>query len=1042
MMRKFLLAGIIITGWLFLSSNALQAQTVSGTVLADDDGTPMVGVTVSNETTKQKVSTNPSGYFAINAEKGQVLMFTFVGYTAKTVTVAGDGKMISVRLVQGASDMDNVIVTGYGQARDKRGLAYQAPIVGGEDLADTRRDNFLNALAGRVPGLQVTSTSGLPGASAQIMLRSGTSIGGNNSPLFVVDGMPVNDGGLNQEDLAQSSSTAFANRNSDYSNRIADINPNDIENVVILKGPEATAQYGSDGASGAIVITTKKGAAGRTSISYNNSFSVSNVYRYPQLQEVYTRGSDGVYDPNSYNTSYGYRFFGPKYPEGTVFYDNMRNFFQTAFSQKHNISMTAGTNLLNYRLSAGYSNSGGVVPNTSLKNFTFNIAASAQLRQNITLQTDFYYTNSNNDKAPKGAGSYYLNLMTYPRNVDASQYMNPDGTRKTIRNVAPSAELNNPFWDVYKNRSNDQTNNTRGNINLKVGIIKGLTATGIVGLNTFTTNGYLVYHPYSREYYSVGGFISTYNRVFLGISGTGRLNYRFNIKNKVSNDVYLGAYFENNVTKTNSQRGEGFYEPDFISINNTDPTKRLATLQQSETRKVRQYAGYTLGYDNILYVTLTGTREGVSTFMSKFKNKQPFFNYGSISGSFILSDLAPIKESTKGWLSFAKLRASYATTGKGPYSPYIIDNSFNSVVSTGGGYALGVTGNNYDLHPEISKNLELGGEIKFFKNRLGIDIAWFNNDVKDNIYSTRVSYASGFILRYVNGGTLNAKGWDIQLTGQPVKSKNFDWDVIVNFDKSRSIVKKLPGDLPFYYDSDTWVMGNVRSQVGAGQSLATLSGTNYEKNNKGQLLISPTTGLPTQAIADFSVIGDRQPDFKMGIINNFGYKNVGLSFNLDVRKGGDVFNANELMMTIMGVSKRTLDREQPRVIQGILKDGLENTDNPTVNTIAINPYFRSSYYNGIFAEADYIENVNWLRMRDITLSYKFGSKVLIRQKIVRSASIYATATDVFLITNYSGIDPNVNALNSSNARGYGGAGIDFGAIPNPRTYNFGLKLGF
>lgn len=1041
-MRRFLFLKTLLICFLFLASGETFAQTVSGTVLADDDGTPMVGVTVSNENTKQKVTTNASGYFAINAEKGEVLLFSFVGYTSKTLTVAGDGRMVSVRLVQGASDMDNVIVTGYGQARDKRSLAYQAPVVSGEDLADTRRDNFLNALAGRVPGLQVTSTSGLPGSSAQIMLRSGTSIGGNNSPLFIVDGMPVSDGGLNQEDLAQSSSTAFANRNSDYSNRIADINPNDIESVVILKGPEATAQYGSDGASGAIVITTKKGAAGRTSITYNNSFSVSNVYRYPQLQEVYTRGSDGVYDPNSYNATYGYRFFGPRYPEGTVFYDNMRNFFQTGFSQKHNVSMTAGTSLLNYRLSAGYSNTGGVVPNTSLKNFNFNISASAQLRKNILLQTDFYYTNSNNDKAPKGAGSYYLNLMTYPRNIDGSQYMNPDGTRKTIRNVAPSAELNNPFWDVYKNRSNDQTNNTRGTVNLRVGLAKGLSATGIVGLNTYSTNGYLVYHPYSREYYSVGGFISTYNRVFLGITGTGRLNYRFTIKDKISNDLYAGAYFEDNQTKTNSQRGEGFYEPDFISINNTDPTKRLATLQQTETRKMRQYAGYTFGYNNILYLTFTGTREGVSTFMSKFRNKQPFFTYGSASGSFILSDLAPIKASTRGWLSFAKLRASYATTGKGPYSPYIIDNSFNSTVSTGGGYSLGVTGNNYDLHPELSKNLELGIEAKFFKNRLGFDIAWFNNDVKDNIYATRVSYVSGFILRYVNGGTLNAKGWDIQLTGQPVKSKNFDWDIIVNFDKARSIVKKLPGDLPFYYDSDTWVMGNVRSQVGAGQSLATLSGTNYERNDKGQLLISPTTGLPTSTIADFSVIGDRQPDFKMGIINNFGYKNVGLSFNLDLRKGGDVFNANELMMTIMGISKRTLDREQPRVIQGILKDGLENTDNPTVNTIAINPYFRSSYYNGIFAEADYIENVNWLRMRDITLSYKFGSQVLSRQKIIRSAVVFATATDVFLITNYSGIDPNVNALNSSNARGYGGAGIDWGAIPNPRTYNFGLKLGF
>jgi len=1040
MMRKLFLLKVLLIILAFAYPDNLKAQVVSGTVLADDDGSPLIGVTVANENTNLKTVTSSSGTYAINAEKGHILTFTFVGYLTKTVKVE-DNKTVSIRMVQGGTDLDNVVITGYGQARSKRSLGYQAPSVKGEDLASTQRDNFLNSLAGRVPGLQVTSTSGLPGASAQIMLRAGTSIGGNNAPLFVVDGLPVSDGGVNQEDLAQSSGTAFANRNSDYSNRIADINPNDIESVLILKGPEATAQFGSDGASGAIVITTKKGRAGRTALNYNNSFSFSEVYRFPQLQEVYTRGSDGVFDPNSYNATYGYRFFGPKYDEGTQFYNNIKNFFQTGKNQRHGISLTSGTNALNYRLSAGYFSSTGVVPNTALEQFTFNISANAQLRKNIMLQTDIFYTNSNNDKAPKGQGTYYLNLITYPRDIDARVYMNPDGSRRTIRNVAPSAELNNPFWDVYKNVSNDQANNMRGNVNLKIGIAKGLTATGIFSLNTISQNGLLLYHPYSREYYTQGGLISTYQSDALNLTGTGRLDYRLVLAKKFSNDFYAGTYFEDNYAKINSQRGERFYEPDFVSINNTDPTTRLSTLQEREIRKLRFYGGYTFGYDNLLFVTLTGTREGVSTFMSKFRDQQPFFNYGSASTSFVFSDLS-FMQAAKNWLSFGKLRASYATTGKGPYSPYVIDNAFRSVTSTGGGYAFNVTGNNYDLKPEISTNIELGGEAQFFGKRLGIDVAWFRNDVRDNIYATRTSYISGTILKWVNGGQLTAKGWEVQLTGQPIRSKNFNWDIIVNFDKAKAIVNKLPGDLPFYYDSDTWVFGNMRSQVEVGQSLATLSGYDFERNNKGQLLISPTTGLPTASIATFRAIGDRQPDFKFGFINNLSYKNVALSFNLDLRKGGDVFNANEMMMTIMGVSKRTLDREQPRVIQGVLKDGLENTDNPTVNTIAVNPYFRSSYYNGIFAEADYIEKVNWMRLRDITLSYRFREALLSRTRVIRTASIFITGTDLFLITNYTGMDPNTNALNSSNARGYGGAGIDWGSIPTPRTFNFGLKLGF
>jgi TonB-linked SusC/RagA family outer membrane protein len=1040
----------VLTLWMLLMlSNVVLAQEkpVSGTVLSDDDGTPVIGATVTNTATNKRTQTNTAGYYSIAAEKGHNLTFTFVGYSSKSITVE-DNQLINIRLVVSDKDLQNIIITGYGQAKNKRELSYQATTVKGEDLAQTKRDNFLNGLAGRVPGLTVTSTSGMPGASTQIMLRGGTSIGGNNQPLFVVDGMPLSNGSVDQNDLSSASSTALpgtanlslSNRNSDYTNRIADINPDDIESVTILKGPEATALYGSDGASGAIVITTKKGASGKTKITYSNNFSISEVYRYPNVQQVYSRGTNGAYNPAAYGL-YGYTFWGPKYDEGTTFYNNIKNFFQRAFSQQHNISLEAGTNELNYRFTAGYSNFGGVVPNTSLARYNFRFSAFAQLSKQIKLNTTWAYTASNNNKASKGPGTFYTNLMTYPTDVDARDYMNPDGTRKSIRNVSPSLELNNPFWDVNKNKSNDKNYNLSGNVNLSGTIAKGLTATAIVGINQFTTLGTLVYHPYSREAFSLGGYMSTYEQVYNSINGTARVNYRNTINKKFTNDFYVGTFVENNQSVFNSQRGEKFFETDFISINNTDPTSRDAKLSQNETRKIRFYGGYTFGFNNLLYISATGTREGVSTLTSKFYNKQPFFNYGSLSASFIFSDLE-FMESTKSWLSYGKLRASYASTGKGPLGAYIIDNSFQSVVSTGGGFALGVTASNPGLRPEFSKNLEIGGELKFLRNRIGIDVAYFNNSVKDNIIANRISYATGGILRWVNGGELSSKGWEVQLTANPVKSNKVNWNVTVNYDKARSIIEKLPGDLPFYYDSDTWVFGSVRSQVGVGQSLANLSGFTFEKNDKGDLLISPTTGLPIQSLTDYVPIGDRQPDFKVGVINSLTYSNFSLSFNLDFRKGGDVFNANEMMMTINGTSPRTLDREQPRVITGVYKDGFENSDHPTVNTIAINPYFRNNYYNGSFAESDYIESVNWMRMRDITLGYQLSSKLLKRQKVVKSASIYVTATDVFIVTNYSGMDPNVNVLNSSNTKGYGGAGIDYGAIPSPRAINFGVKLGF
>ncbi len=493
----------------------------------------------------------------------------------------------------------------------------------------------------------------------------------------------------------------------------------------------------------------------------------------------------------------------------------------------------------------------------------------------------------------------------------------------------------------------------------------------------------MFYHPQSKAALTIGGFIGTYEQIFKGLNGTGRLTYRKTIANKFSNDFYVGSYFENNNSSLNSQRGERLLEPTHNSINNTDPTSRDSRLQQFVTRKVRFYGGYTFGYDNLAYITLTGTREGVSTLTSKYKDKQPFFNYASISGSFILSDLQFMKPLK--WLSYAKLRTSYASTGKGPIRPYIIDWTFQPQNSTGGGYALGVTLNNFDLTPEFSNNFEVGGEAKFLNNRIGIDVAYFKNRVKNQIIANRMSYATGGILKFVNGGSLLAEGWEIQFTAAPFRNKTFSWDITVNFDKARTIIEKMPGNLPFYYDSDTWLYGNVRSQVGVGQSLGNLSGNTYNKTKSGELLISPISGLPTTADLSWASIGDRTPDYKFGIINTLNYKDIFLSFNLDIRKGGDVFNANEMMMTILGVSKRTENREDPRVVQGILQDGLENTETPTKNTIAITPYFRSSYYSSTssISDADYVESVNWLRMRDITLGYQLPASIIKKAKSVQ-----------------------------------------------------------
>lgn len=1019
-----------------------QEKTISGTVLSNDDGTPMQGVTVSNVATGKKTQTNQAGYYSIAGASGQRLTFTFVGFVSQTVTI-GDG-LVNVRLVSSENELGNVIVTGYGQKRNKRELSYQTPVVKGEEIAQTRRDNFLNSLAGRVPGLTVTSTSGLPGSSAQIILRGATSIGGNNQPLFVVDGVPLDNSTLNQESLIPASNTAatgFANRNSDYTNRIADINAEDIEEVVILKGPEATALYGSDGASGAIVITTKKGGTGRMRISYDNSFRMDEVYRFPQIQKKFSRGTNGIYNPEAYSTIYGFRYFGPEYDEGTQIYDNIGNFFVRSFSQQHNLSVEAGNAESSIRFSTGYLQSSGVVRNTGYDRFNFRLTGQTKLGKKMNLTSTWAYIVSNNDKVPKGAGTYYNNLITFPHDIDASDYVNPNGTRKIVKNTLDlTTEFDNPYWDVNKNKSNDKTDRLTGTINWSADPTKWLNLSTIVGVDHFTTEGFYLTHPQSRYGFATRGFLATYVQNYRNINGVARATFKKTFAKKFTNTLSTSFYIESGKRSINSQRGEQFYEPDFVSINNTLPTTQAAKVTREEIRKVRAFANYTFGYNDIVYINVSGVREGISTLASKLYDTQPMFNYGSASASFIFSDL-PVFKSMSSWFSYGKLRVSYATTGKGPIVPYRIDPQFVAAASTGGGLVLDVFASNRNLRPERSRNFEAGAELQFLKRRISLDFAYYIISSKDQIVANRLSYGTAGVLKYINGGEVQNKGIEIQLKANVVRGKEFTWDATVNFDRNRGIVKKMPADLPLYYDSDTWVFGAVRSEVSVGTSVTNLVGFAFQRNNAGQLLISPTTGLPINTTTYIN-IGDRTPDFKMGVINAFTWKDLTLSFNLDIRKGGAVFNGQEAMMILTGTSVNTLDRLQPRVIEGVLADGLQNTANPTKNTITIVPYYRNDYYDGAFAEGDFVEDVNWLRMRDITLGFRLPEKMIKRQKIVRQLQFFVTATDVFMITNYSGMDPNVNALNASTARGVGGAGIDYGAIPNPRGLNFGLKAQF
>ena len=1014
--------------------SSAQEKAVSGTIVSEDDQTPLEGVTINNERTKKTSVTNNAGYFTIQATKGDVLVFTYVGFTRKTVTV-GDAALINIRLLAGSSNLNEVVVTAYGIKQNRNTLTYQAITIDGDEIASTKRDNFINSLAGRIPGAMITSTTGMPGSSSSIILRGPTSIDGTNQPIFVVDGLIIDNSSLETGDRLPGGNP---NRNNDFGNRAMDINPEDIESLTVLKGPEATALYGSDGANGAIIITTKKGKVGKSSVSYNNSFRFETVYRLPEIQKVFDQGLFGV--SNQTVRSY----FGQKIPEGSPIFDNIGNFFRTGKTQIHNLAVDGGSEMGTYRFTAGIFNNEGVVPTTGYTRYNARLNTTFKLSPKFNVTNSFAYTHSKTDKALKGANGFLVSLLTWPTDDDISVYTNPDGTRRTIRNDGSFAEDDNPFFDVNKNRNYDQNDRLNGNMQLSYDPAKWVNLTAIMGVDYFTNTGTLFYHPEGSLGRLSGGNITQFLQTQRLVNGVYRATFKKKIKN-IDNTIIAAFTFDSRKEQVNATRGERFFDPTFVSLNNSEPTTISQITTNTNFNRLGAFINYNANYKNWFILSLSGRMDGSSRLVDPidYNPSDPFYYYWSAGTRINFHEAFKLPAT----ITSGSFRLSYATTGRDPSVPYVKGRRFNNAQTTGGGFAPNVTQGNPDLRPEFSKQFEVGAEMRLFKGLLGFDVAYYDNRTTDQLFSSRLSYASGGILKWLNGGEAGNRGIEVQLKSTPVKTTNLIWDATVNFSRNRNNIYNMPANLPQFYNSDTWV-ANIRNIAQAGGSIYKLAGNTLAKNTNGDVLISPTSGLPVRVLGTsrsaYEEIGDREPDFNVGFVNSFTFfKNFNLSFNLDFRRGGDIWNGTEWLLYTRGLSTRTLDRETPRILKGVLQDGLENTANPTPNNIVITPLFRSDYYAQGTIDADFIEkDVNWIRLRDITFTYKLGKTLISRQRMVKGASVFCTATDVFMITNYNGADPSVNGNNASSRGGVGGIGMDYGNLATPRGVNFGINVQF
>ncbi len=1025
MKKKLLL--LTLGGFLFFLQAIAQQKTIKGKVSSSDDGQTVPGASVRIKGANVVTQTNAAGLYSIQAKNGDVLVFSYIGFIVQEVPVSA-ASVINVVLKPDAKSLNEVVVTAYGIERDSKSLGYSTPKVSGDEVSQTQRESFFNGLQGRVPGLSINPTSGDPGASAQIVLRGFVSISGDNSPLMVIDGLPIDNSIVNQADLV----TVGTNRNTDYSNRAVDINPADIESYTILKGPEATALYGNLGASGAIVITTKKAKAGRGSISYNNSFRIEKQVNFPQIQLKYNQGTNGIYDPTVLS------YLGPAYIADQPVYDNLKSFFETGLAQKHNLAFEGGSDKYTYRWSNEYTDNTGTIPTTRFTRISSRLTGTAVINPVLSLTTSLNYINSYNKTVSKGLSGYLMSLLRFPSRYDINDYQDALGNR-ILHTGTIYSEYDNPLWEVNKNTKFDRTNRILGNANLQLKPNIWLTVNGTLGADISTTTGMQVYHAQSYSgsgsaTVPTGGSIVVYNKLAKVINGslTATARHKFSDFN---NTYVIGATFGDNNYTTDSQYGQNMYDPNFYSINNTLLTTQRTRTSVNRYRDVGAFAQAILGYKSLLFLTLSGRVDGASRLMPN----NPYFAYPSASIAFNFSDLEYIKDKIPA-LTSGKIRASAALTGKEPWRQYSTKSNLEAASSTGGGFAYSTTGGNPTLKAETSKNIETGFEMQFFKSRLGIDFTVYRLRSSDQIILPRISYGSGFVLRMMNGGEVQNQGMEIQLTGAPIRKENFNWDVTFNFTKNKGTVLSVAEELPELYDSDTWVLNGVRSAVFPGASTGSIGGWILDRNNAGQVLINPATGLPYQTSEAYNVIGDRTPNFTLGMVNNLKYKSFSLSFLWDLRVGGDVLNGTEYRNYVQGLSMQTLDRETPRVITGVIKDGLENTAHPTPNSIAVTPYYNSNYYSTNIAAEIFVEkSINTLRLRDITLGYDFPKTFLSKIKFIQSLGAFVTMTDVVLFTNYSGMDPESN-LNTPGLGGIGGYGFDLGNMGRPFGMNFGLRV--
>lgn len=1042
---------------LFVACSSLLAQdrSLSGTVKDNASGEALVGVNVvALQTGGQTLGTitDIEGKFALKVPQGvKELTFSYVGYQSLTLPI-GDQSVMEVGMQLDVRALDEIVVTAFGVEKQEKALAYAVTEVSGRSFVQAREANPVNSLAGKIAGVQVTRPSSGVGGSSRVTIRGVRSLTGNNQPLYVVDNIPVDN---------QNIDAAGRWGGIDYGDGTGDLNPDDIESMSVLKGPNAAALYGARAANGVILITTKKGQKNNgIGIEYNGNATFDNALVLPAVQNEYGAGRGGkiltnitdVLSLSSQNsgTSWGAKMQGQSALswDGTnkaysAQPDNIKNFYQTGSTFTNSLALSGANDKAHFRLSYTNLTNKGIIPTSTFDRNMLTLRGGVNLTDKLTMDAKVSYIKTNAYNRPNLADimdNPANSLMWMPRNTSISDLENYKDQNGAMRFYSSETFLLNPYWAVNENINQDEKNRLLGFVSLKYQITDWLSAEGRYGKDWYSSDRYTQVAKGTR--YRPNGMLTQNNYTVNENNAYFMLNANKQINADLKIGGMLGAWYTRNDYKQVGYSGFNLSVPNLYTIQNAVDRTPNYNVVQKEMQSVFAQANF--DYKNTFFLDLTARNDWSSTLPT---NANSFF-YPSVSGSYVFSETLQLPENI---LTFGKIRASWASVGNDT-DPYRLAPTYSLAWSgTHLGQPLGTVGSmayqdypNYavplaNMKPEQTTGIEIGLDLRFLNDRVGLDVAYYQTSTKNQILPTTISATSGFLAATINAGEMENTGFEIMLRATPVKLANgFQWDVNFNFARNRNKVISLLGkDESGKERLEQLQLGADRAvfvQARPGNPYGDLAGIGYKKDANGNRIFG-ANGMPIPS-EGVQVLGNVMPNWIGGITNTFTYKDFAFTAVIDIRNGGKIFSQSARYMHLNGNHENTLQGREAFYAGSGGFVGAGVSEGGATNTVAVDPekYWKSVYDNNIIE--DFIYDASFIKLREINLTYTLPTTWLSKTPIKGATFAFVGRNLMFFQNGVKGFDPEAN-YNAGN-----GQGIESGSIPTFRSWGFNLNLKF